>query len=134
MLIEIMSTGKFVYNTQVKRLLHCEECLEPQHPLMDACSRLKFTYEICYGKHMESTVTTKLGNNGRFVIPGEIRKRLGLKDGDQLSVGIENGRIVILTPEVLLAEFYALTQNVRSEASDIVQELIDERRQEAANE
>lgn len=83
---------------------------------------------------MDNAIKAKLGNNGRFVIPGKIRKQLGLKQGDQLRVGIEDGKIVILTPDILLAEFYDLTQNVRSEKSDIVQELIDERRQEAANE
>ena len=83
---------------------------------------------------MQNAIKTKLGNNGRFVIPGKIRKQLGLKQGDQLRVGIEDGKIVILTPDALLAEFYDLTQNVRAEESDIVQELIDERRQEAANE
>ena len=64
-------------------------------------------------------------------IPGEIRKQLGLKQGDHLRIGVEDGKTVILTPEVLRAEFYDLTQNLRTEAGDVVQEFIDERRLEA---
>ena len=92
------------------------------------------TVQSCYGKPMQNAVKTKLGNNGRFVIPGKIRKQLGLKQGDQLRIGVEDGKIVILTPDALLAEFYNLTRNVRAEKSDVVQELIDERRREAADE
>ena len=82
---------------------------------------------------MEDTFTTKIGDNGRFVIPREIRKQLNLKDGDQVQVGIQDGKIFILTPQGLLEEFYSLTENVRSSNKDVVQELIDERRQEAEN-
>ena len=83
---------------------------------------------------MDITVTTKLGDNGRLVIPSEIRKQLNLKDGDPLRVGIEDGKIVILTPRGLLDEFYSLTRKIRASAEDPVQGLIDERRREAASE
>ena len=83
---------------------------------------------------MNVTVTTRLGDNGRLVIPSEIRKQLNLKDGDPLRVGIEDGKIVILTSQGLLDEFYCLTQKTRAGAEDPVQSLIDERRREAAGE
>ncbi len=83
---------------------------------------------------MEDAITTRIGDNGRFVIPSEIRKQLKLRDGDRVQVGIQDGKIVIYTAEALLAEFYGLTRNVRSADVDVVQELIDERRQEAASE
>lgn len=83
---------------------------------------------------MISTITTKLGDNGRLVIPSEIRKQLKLKDGDPIRIGIEDGKIVILTSQGLLNEFYNLTQNTRTGTEDAVQDLIDERRREATSE
>lgn len=83
---------------------------------------------------MSLTTITKLGDNGRLVIPSEIRKQLQLKDGDPLTIGIEDGKIVIVTARGLLEQFYSLTQNTRSSPSDSVQELIDERRDEAHKE
>ena len=83
---------------------------------------------------MTVPVITKLGDNGRLVIPSEIRKQLKLKDGDPLRIGIEDGKIVILTAQALLDEFYTLTRNTRTDAEDAVQDLIDERRREAAGE
>jgi AbrB family looped-hinge helix DNA binding protein len=83
---------------------------------------------------MEGTVTTRIGDNGRLVIPNKIRKRLNLKDGDQVQIGIEGGKVVIIPPEALLEEFYGLTHNLRVAQADVVKELIDERREEAASE
>ncbi len=83
---------------------------------------------------MTVTIITKLGNNGRLVIPNEIRKQLKLKDGDAVRIGIEDGKIVILTAQGLLDEFYNLTQHTRTSSEDAVQDLVDERRREAAGE
>ena len=80
---------------------------------------------------MTDTTIVKVGNSGRFVIPRHIRQKLNLKDGDPVQVGIEDGKIVILTPQGLLEQFYSLTQNLRNSDKDVVQDLIDERRQEA---
>lgn len=83
---------------------------------------------------MENVIKTRVGNNGRFVIPNKIRRQLNIKDGDQVQVGIQDGKIVILTPEALLEEFYDLTKNLRESGVDVVQELIQERREEAKRE
>lgn len=43
---------------------------------------------------METRVSTK----GQVVLPGPLRRRLGIQAGDQLGVNVEGGRIV-LTPQ-----------------------------------
>ena len=40
---------------------------------------------------------TRVSTKGQVVLPGPLRKRLGIRAGDPLEAGIENGRIV-LTP------------------------------------
>jgi AbrB family looped-hinge helix DNA binding protein len=40
---------------------------------------------------------TKLSTKGQIVLPGPIRRRLGLRTGDPLEANVEDGRIV-LTP------------------------------------
>jgi AbrB family looped-hinge helix DNA binding protein len=41
---------------------------------------------------------TKLSTKGQVVLPGPIRRKLGLQTGDELEVAVEGGRI-ILTPK-----------------------------------
>jgi AbrB family looped-hinge helix DNA binding protein len=40
---------------------------------------------------------TRVSTKGQVVLPGPIRRKLGIRAGDQLDAGIEEGRIV-LTP------------------------------------
>lgn len=40
---------------------------------------------------------TKVSTKGQIVLPGSIRRQLGIRSGDALDAGVENGRIV-LTP------------------------------------
>lgn len=42
-------------------------------------------------------MNTKVSTKGQVVLPGPIRRRLGIQAGDPLEVNVENGR-VILTP------------------------------------
>jgi len=41
---------------------------------------------------------TRVSTKGQVVLPGPLRRRLGLRAGDRLDASIENGRIV-LAPE-----------------------------------
>ncbi|HEU5414908.1 MAG TPA: AbrB/MazE/SpoVT family DNA-binding domain-containing protein [Candidatus Angelobacter sp.] len=43
-------------------------------------------------------MTTKVSSKGQVVLPGPIRRRLGIRTGDSLEARIEAGRIV-LTPQ-----------------------------------
>jgi AbrB family looped-hinge helix DNA binding protein len=40
---------------------------------------------------------TKVSTKGQVVLPGPLRRRLGIREGDPLEVNVESGRIV-LTP------------------------------------
>jgi AbrB family looped-hinge helix DNA binding protein len=41
---------------------------------------------------------TKVSDNGQIVLPGSIRRKLGIKAGDRLNADVKNGNIV-LTPK-----------------------------------
>lgn len=44
--------------------------------------------------------TVKISSRGQIVIPAEARNNLNLKEGDTLSVFIEDGRIILKTKQV----------------------------------
>lgn len=77
--------------------------------------------------------TTTLNANGRVVIPAAVRRELGLDPGTELTVGVEDGRVVIETRENLLRRIRAEWQAAAGEES-MVDELIADRRLEAAKE
>ena len=45
---------------------------------------------------------------GKITIPAEIRERLGIKEGDVLTLEVLGGRIVLLPPRILLNPTRAL--------------------------
>ena len=42
---------------------------------------------------------TKVSSNGQVVIPGPIRRKLGIRAGDSLNASVEEGRIVLSRPK-----------------------------------
>lgn len=83
---------------------------------------------------MDTPKTVRMGKQGRLVIPSAVRERLGLEAGDVVEVSIEGGKAVIVPQALLLDRLYRATAALREAESDVVQELIDERRAEAASE
>jgi AbrB family looped-hinge helix DNA binding protein len=78
--------------------------------------------------------TVKMGPGGRIVIPAEIRSRLALKTGDSLVITESAGEIRISTIEAGIRRAQALiSQYVPADVS-LADELIAERRAEAAHE
>ena len=75
----------------------------------------------------------KLGQNGRMIIPAELRHSLELKEGDELLVTIEGKRLVLETEAALLERLYA-TVGEPPEGELVSDELIRERREEAKRE
>jgi AbrB family looped-hinge helix DNA binding protein len=68
---------------------------------------------------MGSIATTKLSSKGQVVIPEEIRKQLGLKEGDQfVVVGQDDAVILKSIKKPVLNEFDSLIDKARREARD----------------
>lgn len=82
-----------------------------------------------YVGHMSGTYRLVMGDRGRLVIPVEVRQRLGLDEGTPLTLLETPDGLVLMTREQLLAK-------VREDLKDLdlVEELLNERRAEAARE
>lgn len=75
--------------------------------------------------------TLVLGQQGRLVIPAEIRTALGLAPGDELHVHLEGRRVVLQRRQDAVAELRGFASEVPGERS-LVDELLAERRVAAA--
>lgn len=80
---------------------------------------------------MDATVV--LGKQGRLVIPAALRAELGLAAGDQLHLCVRDGHLVLSRRSTAIAALQALGAKART-GSSIVDELLEERRREAAAE
>ncbi len=55
-------------------------------------------------------IRTKLGQNGRIVIPTEYRKKLGLESGDEIVLRFDETGLHLYTPAQALARAQALVR------------------------
>ncbi len=73
--------------------------------------------------------------SGRLVVPAEFRKALGLKAGATVILRLDSDGLRVLTTAQALASAQALLkQHVKDDDRSLVDELIRERRAEAASE
>ena len=77
--------------------------------------------------------TLVLGQQGRLVIPVDMRSALGLAAGDRLHLRVVGTQIVIERPADAVTELRRLAAKVPQSRS-LVEELLDERRTAAAAE
>ncbi len=77
--------------------------------------------------------TLVLGQQGRLVIPAQVRTALGLAPGDQLHLHVAGSRLVLERQRNAVDELRALAENVPKSRS-FVEELLAERRVAAAAE
>lgn len=77
--------------------------------------------------------TLVLGQQGRLVIPAEVRVALGLTPGDRLHLHVSGTRLVLERPQDAVDELRALGKDVPRSRS-FVDELLAERRLAAAAE
>lgn len=75
----------------------------------------------------------KLGQNGRMIIPAELRRSLDLKEGDEFLVTVEGKRLVLETEAALLERLYATVGNP-PEGELVSDALLRERREDAERE
>lgn len=73
-------------------------------------------------------------NDGRVLIPANLRKELGMADGDIVTLAVENGELRISTLKKNLQEVQRLMAKYKQPGISVVDELIAERRAEAARE
>ena len=82
-------------------------------------------------------VRTKLGKNGRVIIPTAFRKNLQLKNGDDIILHMENNLIYLTTAEQALHTIQKKVKDYMSATGQhlsLVDELISERRKDAEHE
>ena len=72
-------------------------------------------------------------DKGQIALPAEVRQRLGLKEGDELLLTFEGNRLILESEAALLNHLY---QEVGAPSTNtlVSDELIRERREEAAKE
>jgi AbrB family looped-hinge helix DNA binding protein len=77
---------------------------------------------------------TRINANGRVVIPAEFRRALGVKSGDMLVLRLENNELRIATFRQRLTRAQEMVRNLKIKSKSLADELIAERRKEAARE
>ena len=76
----------------------------------------------------------KLGPNGRVLIPAEWRQAMELKDNDTLVAHLEGGELKLHGSRVGLRKAQAILRRYVPEGVSLADELIEDRRREAAAE
>jgi AbrB family looped-hinge helix DNA binding protein len=77
---------------------------------------------------------SKMGQSGRVIIPGEYRRRLGLRSGDEIIMHLDDEGLHLYTPAQAVARAQALVRRYVPEGRSLSDELISERREEAVRE
>jgi len=77
---------------------------------------------------------TRVGAGGRVVIPAAYRKALGVRPGDRLLLILEGSQVRLLTPEEAIRSAQALVRRHVRKGRRLSDELLAQRRREAARE
>ena len=80
------------------------------------------------------TKRARLGKSGRIVIPVELRRGLGVEAGDELILRLDAEGLHLSTPAQALARAQAFVKGLGIKGRDLAEELVAERRREAAEE
>ena len=76
---------------------------------------------------------TTIREGGRLVIPSAYRKALGLKPGDEVLLSLEDGEIRVVSTRQAVARAQALVRRYIPKGRKLSDELIKDRREEAAH-
>ena len=80
------------------------------------------------------SVRTKLGQGGRIVLPAQFRKAMGVKPGDELIMAMKDGEVRVFTRQAAIKRAQGMLRRYIPEGRSLSDELIRERRAEAAKE
>lgn len=78
--------------------------------------------------------TIRISEDGRVVIPAEMRRRLGLVPGEPMTLTVEGQEIRLITRRARIKAAQASVARYIPKGVDLVAELIAERRAEARRE
>ncbi len=81
-----------------------------------------------------TSIKTRIGKGGRVVVPAKYRKALDLKPGDDVILVLEDGEVRITTLPRVIQRAQEIVRRYIPEGRSLVDELIRERRDEAARE
>ena len=79
-------------------------------------------------------VKSKLNDNGRIVIPAEIREQMGLRPGDTLMLRVDGDLLIIESQQARVRRVQESLRKLIPEGRKLSDELIAERRDEARSE
>lgn len=83
---------------------------------------------------MTEETRVKISGGGRVVIPVEYRKALGLEEGDELILRLDQGALRLVTNKQAIKEAQAVVRRYVPKNHQLADELIAERRNEYENE
>lgn len=75
-----------------------------------------------------------MASNGRLVIPANVRSELGMQDGGNFIVHVQDGQIRLEPIHAAVARAQAIIRRYVPEGANLVDELTDDRRREAEGE
>jgi AbrB family looped-hinge helix DNA binding protein len=87
-----------------------------------------------YSDKSHETYRARVDSAGRVLIPASSRQRLGIGQGDEVLVEVDDRGIHIRTAAQALKEAQDYFATIKKPGESIVDELIRERREEAARE
>ena len=79
-------------------------------------------------------VTSRLNDNGRIVIPAEIRQKMGLRPGDILMLHVEDNVLIVESQQSRIRRVQESLRRLIPSDRVLSDELVADRREEARNE
>jgi AbrB family looped-hinge helix DNA binding protein len=76
----------------------------------------------------------RLASGGRIVIPAEVRQLLGIQEGEELLLTRDEAGFRLTTSRQAIRQAQSLFAKLNGEGESVVEELLRERRDEAAKE
>ncbi len=81
-----------------------------------------------------SSVMARFGSGGRLLIPADIRREMGVKDGDAVNLQLQDGVLQVITFQAGVRRAQAVLAPYMPKDRSLADELIKERRSEARRE